>query len=107
MEVLEPMRCLPCSSEVVHSQHTGLGPVASVVTASISVLCQFSPCSCLSKASLSLEVHASANIHLPASFLQSCANPPCSLPLWVDAIPVWCATSLQFVWAQALHHVLL
>lgn len=63
MEVLEPVRCLPgrsaglcpySSSEVVHSQHTGLGPVASVVTASISVLCQFSPCLWLSKAPWSL-----------------------------------------------------
>lgn len=102
-----PGLCSCTSSGGAHAQHTGRGPVLGIVAASISVLCHFSLPLVLKGPLVSVEVHASANMYLPASFLTSFANPTCSLALWVDAIPVWCDTSLQFVSAQALYCVLL
>jgi len=37
---------------------------------------------------VSVEVHSSADVYLPTSFLLSYTNPTCNLLLWVDAIPV-------------------
>lgn len=73
------------------------GPVPSVVTASTPVLCHW-----LSKAPCSLwrctSLLTFTCTHLPSPILTLLI-----LPVWVDAIPVWCAPSLQFVWTLYVH----
>lgn len=113
MEVLEPVRCLPGRAEAeVWSVARALllylfwGSACSACRAGSCTLCSYYRHLCflsvfsmplaLQGPLVSVEVHA-LHIYLPESFLHSCANPTCSLPLWVDTIPVWCVFHLLTV----------